>query len=140
MAQIVFFLALLLSVVGNVGWWAGSAASQPARPETVREVNLSTVGIAAGRLEGAPLRFAAELARAVDDGDSMRLLPIVTRGPFENVRDLLFLRGVDLAIVYGDVLDHYKKYPPLPEFEQRINYVLHLFPSEVHVFVRPEIT
>jgi TRAP-type uncharacterized transport system substrate-binding protein len=134
------FAAFLVGMAGDMFWWVRSAECQSTRSEAVREANMSTVGIAAGRTEGAPLRFAAELARALDDGDKMRLLPIVTRGPFENVKDLLFLRGVDMAIVYGDVLEHYKKHPPLPEFESRINYITHLFPSEVHVFARPEIS
>jgi hypothetical protein len=62
------------------------------------------VGLAAGRIEGAPLLFAAELARVLDGGDNLRVLPIVTRGPFNNVYDPLYLQKVDAAIVYGDVL------------------------------------
>jgi TRAP-type uncharacterized transport system substrate-binding protein len=69
----------------------------------------------------------------------MRILPIVTRGPFDNVYDLLYLRGVDAAIVYGDVLDHFKDKPEFAGAWRRINYLLSLFPSEVHIFVRPEI-
>ena len=53
------------------------------------KLNSWTIGLAAGQLEGAPIRFAAELARVLDDGDNMRVLPIVTRGPFDNVFDLL---------------------------------------------------
>ena len=102
-------------------------------------INAWTVGLAAGRLEGAPLQFASELARVLDDGDNMRVLPIVTRGPFDNVYDLLYLRGVDAAIVYGDVLDHFKAKPEFAAAWRGINYLLNLFPSEVHVFVRPEI-
>ena len=83
--------------------------------------------------------FASELARVLDDGDNMRVLPIVTRGPFDNVFDLLYLRGVDAAIVYGDVLDHFKKEPEFANAWRRINYLLNLFPSEAHLFVRPEI-
>ncbi len=75
----------------------------------------------------------------LDDGDNMRVLPIVTRGPFDNVYDLLYLRGVDAAIVYGDVLDHFKTKPEFANAWRRINYLLSLFPSEAHVFVRPEI-
>ena len=100
-------------------------------------INAWTVGLAAGRLEGAPLQFAAELARVLDDGDNMRVLPIVTRGPFDNVYD--YLRGVDAAIVYGDVLDHFKSKPEFANAWRRINYLVNLFPSEAHVFVRPEI-
>ena len=102
-------------------------------------INAWTVGLAAGRLEGAPILFASELARVLDDGDNMRVLPIVTRGPFDNVYDLLYLRGVDAAIVYGDVLDHFKAKPEFANAWRRINYLLNLFPSEAHLFVRPEI-
>ena len=77
------------------------ALSEQARAELAlkERINASTIGLAAGRTEGAPLQFAAELARVLDDGDNMRVLPIVTRGPFDNVFDLLYLRGVDAAIV-----------------------------------------
>jgi TRAP-type uncharacterized transport system substrate-binding protein len=103
------------------------------------KLNAWTVGLAAGQLEGAPLRFATELARVLDDGDNMRVVPMVTRGPFDNVFDLLYLRGVDAAIVHGDVLDHFTKDRKIAGIEQRISYLMPLFPSEVHVFVRPEI-
>jgi TRAP-type uncharacterized transport system substrate-binding protein len=120
---------------------AGRRPPGPSRtdsPEKTR-INAWTIGLAAGRTEGAPLQFASELARVLDDGDNMRILPIVTRGPFDNVYDLLYLRGVDAAIIYGDVLDHFKSKPEFAAAAGRINYLLNLFPSEVHVFVRPEI-
>jgi len=119
------------------------AAVRPAPAVTEQahkdRINAWTVGLAAGRLEGAPILFASELARVLDDGDNMRVLPIVTRGPFDNVYDLLYLRGVDAAIVYGDVLDHFKAKPEFANAWRRINYLVNLFPSEAHVFVRPEI-
>jgi TRAP-type uncharacterized transport system substrate-binding protein len=138
-----------LTAVLLAALWVASACSQAAaqspgkRSSFEREVhgktNEATIGLAAGLPEGAPLRFAVELARVVDDGTNMRILPIVTRGPFENVNDLLYLKGVDAAIIYGDVLDHFKKDPKIGEIDKRINYLMHLFPSELHVFVRPEI-
>jgi len=120
------------------------AVARPTSPAATEQaqkdrINAWTVGLAAGRLEGAPLQFASELARVLDDGDNMRVLPIVTRGPFDNVYDLLYLRGVDAAIVYGDVLDHFKAKPEFANAWRRINYLLNLFPSEAHLFVRPEI-
>lgn len=119
---------------------APRVAARPGTEARRKEaINAWTVGLAAGRIEGAPLRFAAELARVVDDGDNMRVLPIITRGIFDNVFDLLHLRGVDAAIVYGDVLDYFKKNPEVSGIERRINYLMNLFPSELHVFVRPEI-
>jgi TRAP-type uncharacterized transport system substrate-binding protein len=100
-------------------------------------MNAWTVGLAAGQLEGAPIRFATEIARVVDDGQNMIVLPIVTRGPVENLNDLLYLRGVDMAIVNSDALEEYKA--QVPDIQNRVAYLLNLFPSELHIFVRPEV-
>src|SRR4051794_41025135 len=100
-------------------------------------MNNWTVGLAGGQLEGAPIRFAAEIARVVDDGPNLLVLPIVTRGPVENMNALLYLRGVDLAIINSDALDEYKVQSP--DIQKRVVYLLNLFPSELHIFVRPEI-
>ena len=101
------------------------------------KINAWTVGLAAGLLEGAPIRLAAEMARVVDDGANLHVLPIVTRGATENLNSLLYLRGVDLAIINSDALEEYKI--QLPEIRRHITYLLNLFPSELHIFVRPEI-
>jgi TRAP-type uncharacterized transport system substrate-binding protein len=101
------------------------------------KMNNWTVGLAGGLLEGAPLRLAAEMARIVDDGSNLHVLPIVTRGATENLNSLLYLRGVDTAIINSDALDEYRI--QAPEIRRRITYLLNLFPSELHIFVRPEI-
>src|SRR5258708_4987379 len=108
----------------------------PPRPE-VAAMNAWTVGIAGGLLEGAPIRLAAEIARVVDDGENLHVLPVVTRGATENVNSLLYLRGIDAAIINSDALDEYKS--QVPDIQRRLAYVLNLFPSELHIFVRPEI-
>lgn len=122
-----------------------AAAARPAarkRP-VVREpsardrMNAWTVGLAGGLLEGAPIRLAAEIARAVDDGDNLHVLPIVTRGPTENVQSLLHLNGVDAAIINADALEEFKA--SVPDIDRKVSLLLSLFPSELHVFVRPEI-
>src|SRR6185436_921999 len=118
------------------------AQNQPARrastfAERQEKINAWTVGLAAGLIEGAPLRLAAEMARVVDDGENLHVLPIVTRGPTENLNSLLYLRGVDLAIINSDSLDEYKV--AFPDIGLHVKYLLSLFPSELHVFVRPEI-
>jgi hypothetical protein len=105
--------------------------------EQQERINAWTVGLAAGLIEGAPLRLAAEMARVADDGPNMHVLPIVTRGPVENLNALLYLKGVDLAIINSDAMDEYKV--QFPEIRKHVTYLLNLFPSELHIFVRPEI-
>ncbi|WP_245322180.1 C4-dicarboxylate ABC transporter substrate-binding protein [Bradyrhizobium sp. LTSPM299] len=106
-------------------------------PDPRTSINAWTVGLAGGLIEGAPIRLAAEMALVVDDGDNLHVLPVVTRGPTENVNSLLYLRGIDAAIINSDALDEYKT--QVPDIQHRLAYVLNLFPSELHVFVRPEI-
>lgn len=110
---------------------------RPPEAQAIERLNAWTVGLAGGLLEGAPIRFATEIARVADDGDNLHVLPIVTRGPAENVEALLYLRGVDVAIINADALDQFKTL--VPNINQRITYILNLFPSELHIFVRPEI-
>jgi hypothetical protein len=95
--------------------------------QAVERLNAWTVGLAGGQLEGAPIRFATEIARVVDDGDNLHVLPIVTRGPVENVEALLYLKGVDAAVINSDALDQFKTL--VPNIRQRITYILSLFPS-----------
>lgn len=125
---------------------AGAQSRPPREPPiaprnaetTAKErINAWTVGLAGGLIEGAPLRLAAEIARVVNEEDKLHVIPIVTTGATENVNSLLYLRGVDAAIINTDVLDEYKA--QVPTIERRIVYVLNLFPAELHVFVRPEI-
>src|SRR3954452_24932591 len=73
------------------GYSPRSAADDDAK---IRDrLNRSTVGLDAGLLEGAAIHFDTDIARVVNDGEAVHVLPIVTSGPTENVNDLLYLKG-----------------------------------------------
>ena len=114
-----------------------ASTGNPSQAQIKERLNAWTIGLAGGLLEGAPIRLATDIARVVNDGGVMHVLPIVTRGPTENVNDLLYLKGVDAAIINSDSLEEYKS--QVPQIQQRITYIISLFPSELHIFVRPEI-
>src|SRR5262249_39069914 len=86
---------------------AAPAQANPLPPEEQMKLKLNewTLGLAGGLLEGAPIRLATEIARVVNDGENLHVLPIVTRGPTENLNDLLFLKGIDMAIISSDSLE-----------------------------------
>jgi TRAP-type uncharacterized transport system substrate-binding protein len=144
-AKLAAFVAIsvALCVAGDaqaqkVGSKPPAARSALPNENTLRaRINEWTVGLAGGLLEGAPIRLATEIARVVNDGENLHVLPIVTRGPTENVNDLLYLRGVDMAIISSDSLEEYRS--QVPDIQRRLAYILNLFPSELHIFVRPEI-
>ena len=60
-----------------------------------------TVGVAGRQLSGTYMTFANEMAEVLDDGDSLRVIPIVTNGAASNLDDLLYLHQVDVAITQG---------------------------------------
>jgi len=115
------------------------AAKSPSEKFKAAEVNNWTVGIAGGFFEGTFIRFAVELAKGLDDGQNLRILPIVSYGGNENVNDLLYLKGVDIAIAYTDSLELAKKSGGIKNIEQRINYISELLVGELYVYGRPEI-
>ena len=111
--------------------------SRIARPAP-DDLNAWTVGLAGGLLEGTFIRYAADLAKVLDDGDNLRVIPMVTFGAVGNVTDLLKLRGVDVAITQADVLDHFRREGKIPDIENRIQYISPLFHAEVHIYARQE--
>src|SRR4051812_29030700 len=111
--------------------------SRIARPAP-DDLNAWTVGLAGGLLEGTFIRYAADLAKVLDDGDNLRVIPMVTFGAVGNVTDLLKLRGVDVAITQADVLDHFRREGKVPDIDNRIQYISPLFHAEVHIYAREE--
>ena len=132
-------------VVAQVAPAPRRALPLPNKPVTEDEnakalrLNNWTIGLAGGLLEGTFSKYAADLGKALDDGDNLRVLPIISYGAVGNVTDLIYLKGVDFAITYADVLDHFKNVEKIPGIDRRVNYVIPMFQGEFHLYVRPEI-
>src|SRR3977135_3869182 len=102
--------------------------------------NFWTVGLVGGLFEGTFMRFAEEIRKVLDDGDDMRVLPIVSRGTASNLEDLLYLRGVDIAVTQTDIFEYFRTERKLPNLDQRIQYLLRFPVAEVHLITRNDIT
>src|SRR4029077_15537599 len=57
-------------------------------------LNANTVTVMSGTIGGTYVQFGADLASVLDDGDDMRVLPIIGRGSVQSIADILFLKGV----------------------------------------------
>ena len=85
------------------------------------------------------MTFADELAQVLDDGDNLRVIPIVTYGAASNLDDLLYLRQVDVAMTQSDVFEYFRTQRKISNLEYRIHYIVRLPVSEMHVLARTEI-
>lgn len=101
--------------------------------------NQWTVGVSGGQLSGSYMTFADELAQVLDDGDNLRVLPIVTYGAASNLDDLLYLRGIDVAMTQSDVFEYFRTERKITDLQNRINYIIRLPTSEMHVLARTDI-
>lgn len=120
---------------------AAEAQPEPADVGAVRgRANQGTVGVISGGVDGTYIRIAADLAGVLDDGDRLRVLPIVGKGSVQNLSDIIYLRGVDIGIVQSDALAYVVKQRLFPTVNRSINYIAKLYDEEVHVLARPEIT
>jgi TRAP-type uncharacterized transport system substrate-binding protein len=145
----VIFMSVLVAGLGMAAASIAPAFSQTARRAAtaanvgeggkIQESNEWTVGIAGGLLEGTNIRFAAEMAKVLDDRPNLRVLPMVTYGALGNVEDLLYLKGVDITITSADVLDEFMRKGTLANIKERLRYICSFYINEVHIYVRPEI-
>jgi TRAP-type uncharacterized transport system substrate-binding protein len=111
------------------------AAPPPLGPDQLRRLKLNrdTLMIAASRPGASHLAIASDLAGAVAGGGGLRLLPVAAEGGLANLRDLVFLRGVDMAIVAANELAHAKATKALGNLVQKVAYVASLYGEEVHI-------
>lgn len=107
--------------------------------EVRSRINNWTVTILSSSINGTHVRMAADLQMALDDGDNMRVLPVLGRGAKQNVLDLLYLKGIDIAYTYADVFDEFKRDEGIRNIEQRIQYISVGHVSALNILVRPEI-
>src|SRR5262249_43223965 len=71
-----------------------ASVQSPSLRENYRSrLNENVVTIMAASPSETDLTIATDIAQVVDDGDNLRVLPIVGRGVAQNVKDVLFMRG-----------------------------------------------
>ena len=104
----------------------GSAATKQA-------LNANTVTLISGTIGGTYVQFGADLASVLDDGNKLRVLPIVGRGSVQSVADILFLQGVDLGIVRADTLDYLERKGFAKDIKKQFTYVTKLYNEEMQV-------
>ena len=142
-AAAVFVMTALTQIAAQpaVGQTIPDSLKQSGNNETAikEKRNAWTVGVAGGLMSGSYMTFADQLAKALDDGDNLRILPMVTYGAASNVDDLLYLRGVDVAVTQSDVFEYFKTERKIWNLQNRIHYIIRLPVSEVHILARRDI-
>jgi TRAP-type uncharacterized transport system substrate-binding protein len=107
------------------------------------QVNENTVGIVSGSpdADDTYLRIANDLASVLNDSDRLRILPIVGIGGPQNIRDVRYLKGVDIGLTQLSVLNSFRSANQLlGKYDDKILYIAKLFNEEVHLIAARDIT
>ncbi len=146
------FLSALLQLILISALQVQSVSAQNAKPEAKkrplsstelhrRKVNSGTLGIISGGIAGTYLHIATDLASVLDTDEQprIRILPIAGKGGVRNIEDLMYMRGVDMAIVQSDVLSYIESNKLFSNVRKRVQYITKLYDSELHILANKKI-
>jgi TRAP transporter TAXI family solute receptor len=140
-------VCLFLAVFGAAALAAEPAHAQHSGPPMPNKpqlgslgerINSNTIAIVSGNPNATYLTIAYDMSAVLDDGDEFRILPVIGKGGGQNIKDVRFLKGVDLGITQSNLLPYYKKTNELGYLDDKIVYIAKLFNEEMHLIVRAD--
>ena len=130
----------LLSGVLIAAGLANAALAQSDLVQNNRDkVNKHVVGMMAGRPGSTDLDQAYDLDIAFSDGYDLRIVPMVSQGSAKEFEDLLYLRGVDMAIIQHDVVEFMDQYQIYPGIKNSVRMIAPLGTEPYHILARNDI-
>jgi uncharacterized protein len=127
-------LALALFLPSSDG-----AVSQtlPPREQIKQRVNDNVLFLMGGQPGATFSQLAHDISVVVEDGNNLRVLPVVGGAAVQNVEDVLYLRSIDMALTTQEAMNYLKATGELgPNLEQRLTYVATLFPNPLQILAR----
>jgi TRAP-type uncharacterized transport system substrate-binding protein len=125
--------------------FAGAAGAQQRAPAQGNELperdllNAGTVTVITAPIGGPMSIMGSDMASVLDDGDKLRVLPILGKGSVQNLVDILRLKNIDMGFVTSDALEFAKTEYNIPDIPKRVRYIARLFHNDIHIVARKEI-
>src|SRR5215467_8244064 len=133
-------MALLVPLACAAQDARGQNPAQNKTSALVDKINANTLMVltaGSGLTYGA---FAADLATVLNDGDEFRILPVQGHSAFQNVRDVRYLRGIDMGFVQSNVLGYYRRNNLIPDISNKIAYLFKVCHLEIYIVLLSDIT
>src|SRR5215467_6804337 len=143
-ALMIISIGLCLSATSAAPQSAQRAPQQPAPNATLTaddvwtipdrdRINEGTVTVITAPAGGATSVFGSDMARVLDDDATIRVLPVLGKGPVRNVIDILYLKSIDMGAVAADVPEFYRLQYKIPDITTRLRYITKLYHNELHI-------
>jgi uncharacterized protein len=99
-------------------------------------LNASTVSIITAPVGDIFPAMGSDMARVLDDGDNLRVLPVIGKGSVQNLIDIMLLKNIDMGFVVSDAIDFVKTEYGVPSLESNVRYIAKLFNNDIHIVAR----
>ena len=116
----------------------GPVPNKPQLGNLGERINSNTIAVISGNPNATYMSIAYDMSAVLDDGDDFRILPIIGKGGGQNIKDVRFLKGVDLGITQSNLLPYFKKTNEIGAIDDKIVYIAKLFNEEMHLIVRAD--
>jgi TRAP transporter TAXI family solute receptor len=103
-------------------------------------MNANTLTLVTGNPSFIFTAYGNDLAAVLNDGDELRILPVTSQGAVQNVRDVRFLRGIDLGFTISNILGYYRRTGELGDLEDKLVYIMKISNDEIHLVTRSDVT
>jgi TRAP transporter TAXI family solute receptor len=116
----------------------GPVPNKPQLGALGERINANTIAIISGNPNATYMSIAYDMSAVLDDGDDFRVLPIIGKGGGQNIKDVRFLKGVDLGITQSNLLPYFARTNEIGKLDDKIVYIAKLFNEEMHFIVRAD--
>ena len=123
----------------KIALYAPLALSLLVSPASFAADEQATITIMASRIGTPAMDQAADLADALEDSGTLRIVPVAGSGPVQSLTDLLQLKGIDAAIIPADTVAFAEKQELLPGIAKRVSFVGKTGSTDIIVLARPNI-
>jgi TRAP-type uncharacterized transport system substrate-binding protein len=121
------------------------ATLTPELKEKVR-VNAGAVSMLVSGSACTCARFAEDIRNVLNDVSNphtggVRIVPILGQGGLQNLKDTLFLSGINMAMVDESTLKVLKQSNPRAygDVEKRLRYITNLYNAELHILAKTDV-
>ena len=122
---------------------AATLATQPSHAQGGNmsdRLNENTITVISSSPNGTYLPIAYDLSAVLDDGDNMRVMVVLGKGGGQNIKDVRYLKGVDIGIAASNTLGYYRRTGEIGSIDDKIVYIAKLYNEEIHFIARADIT
>lgn len=131
--------AALAALFVFLGLQPDVAVAQSSMREKVNAGRVTIITGGAEYVNSSYMRYAGEMASATNKPGELRVLPIMGEGPVENIRDILYLQGIDIGILHSDALTYVERKGIFPGASKRLRYVAKLYDEYFHLIAHRDI-